>query len=345
MKEQKKHWGEKFSSLPVIGRIMVPSKRTLFLFLSAYLFVYYLLPKEFRAAEVRHSNHVLDETTFSVWEPVHGSNETWIEVMSWSPRAFVIHNWLTEEQADHLVELGRGNLERSEVVSGKLSETKTSKVRTSQGAFLQRYQTETVAHLQEKVSLLLGQPALTQEPLQILKYNPSEKYNPHFDAVNKKDKADGEPNRAVTILMYLSDVQAGGETNFPLGALQRDYQEKHGRDVSRETRCQGRYSEVSRRNSVRPKKTSALVFWDLDPSLVYKDMASLHEGCPVISGEKWSSTIWSRTDVTTTGDVPYVKDQLSEFNGLRVAGDGLKVLRTERFRPKRLWNPMTAQYY
>ena len=48
---------------------------------------------------------------------------------------------------------------------------------------------------------------------------------------------------------------------------------------------------------VRPEKGSALIFWDVGPGYNQFDMFSLHEGCAVVRGDKWSSTIWIRQDV------------------------------------------------
>lgn len=42
--------------------------------------------------------------------------------------------------------------------------------------------------------------------------------------------------------------------------------------------------------AVKPKKGSALLFWSLHPDSKTKDPTSLHGGCPVILGDKWSAT-------------------------------------------------------
>ena len=42
---------------------------------------------------------------------------------------------------------------------------------------------------------------------------------------------------------------------------------------------------------VKPRKGDALLFWSLHPNATTDD-ASLHAGCPVIKGEKWSATKW-----------------------------------------------------
>lgn len=43
---------------------------------------------------------------------------------------------------------------------------------------------------------------------------------------------------------------------------------------------------------MKPRKGMALLFWSLKPDSKTKDMRSLHGGCPVIRGDKWSATKW-----------------------------------------------------
>jgi hypothetical protein len=42
--------------------------------------------------------------------------------------------------------------------------------------------------------------------------------------------------------------------------------------------------------SQRRSKGNALLFWSLKPDSRSKDMASMHGGCPVLKGDKWSAT-------------------------------------------------------
>lgn len=47
--------------------------------------------------------------------------------------------------------------------------------------------------------------------------------------------------------------------------------------------------------SVKPRKGDALLFFSLHPTAI-PDPESLHGGCPVIEGEKWSATKWIHVD-------------------------------------------------
>lgn len=46
---------------------------------------------------------------------------------------------------------------------------------------------------------------------------------------------------------------------------------------------------------VKPRRGDALLFFSLLPTAV-PDTSSLHGGCPVIEGEKWSATKWIHVD-------------------------------------------------
>ena len=78
--------------------------------------------------------------------------------------------------------------------------------------------------------------------------------------------------------MYLTDVEEGGETVFPASSEKP----QHGEG----------WSDCARRGvAVRPRQGDALLFFSLDLAQQL-DTASLHAGCPVIRGTKWSATKW-----------------------------------------------------
>lgn len=52
------------------------------------------------------------------------------------------------------------------------------------------------------------------ERLQILRYEHGQKYEPHYDTFDKFNQQKAG-NRVATVLIYLSNVDKGGETVFP----------------------------------------------------------------------------------------------------------------------------------
>lgn len=51
--------------------------------------------------------------------------------------------------------------------------------------------------------------------MQVLHYMNGEKYEPHFDFFHDKANQRLGGHRVATVLMYLSNVEKGGETIFP----------------------------------------------------------------------------------------------------------------------------------
>ena len=59
-----------------------------------------------------------------------------VEHLAWHPRAWLYHNFLTAEEADHLIELAAPSMARSTVVDSETGDSVLDPIRTSQGTFL-----------------------------------------------------------------------------------------------------------------------------------------------------------------------------------------------------------------
>ena len=243
------------------------------------------------------SHQFVQEVTFSLGLSDNAlgdqsKNGTWIEPYAWQPRAFVIHNLLSDEECDHLIEAGKDGLKRSTVVKGYSNGEKEENIykgRSSDGAWVDRYLDTVVGEIEERVAILSAVPAPHGEAIQILRYQLDQRYSPHEDTFKREHlSAKGGMQRIATVLMYLSDVESGGETNFPQGKVANSYLQDHGSfSTKKNEECGGWLAA-----GVTPKKGDALLFWSMDPQFVYRDHLSLHEGCPVTAGTKWSATIW-----------------------------------------------------
>ncbi|KAL2348648.1 hypothetical protein Fmac_002648 [Flemingia macrophylla] len=211
--------------------------------------------------------------------------EQWVEVVSWEPRAFVYHNFLTKEECEYLIGIAKPNMQKSTVVDSETGKSKDSRVRTSSGTFLPRGRDKIVRDIEKRIADFTFIPVEHGEGLQVLHYEVGQKYEPHYDYFLDDFNTKNGGQRIATVLMYLTDVEEGGETVFPA--------------------AKGNFSSVPWWNelsecgkkglSIKPKRGDALLFWSMKPDATL-DPSSLHGGCPVIKGNKWSSTKWMRVD-------------------------------------------------
>ncbi|XP_073150005.1 probable prolyl 4-hydroxylase 10 [Henckelia pumila] len=211
------------------------------------------------------------------------NKDQWVEVISWEPRAFVFHNFLSKEECDYLISIAEPHMQKSTVVDGETGKSKDSRVRTSSGTFLARGRDKIIRDIEKKIADFTFIPVEHGEGLQILHYEVGQKYEPHYDYFMDEFNTKNGGQRIATVLMYLSDVEEGGETVFPA--------------------AKGNISSVPWWNelsecgkgglSVKPRRGDALLFWSMAPDGTL-DPSSLHGGCPVIKGNKWSSTKWMR---------------------------------------------------
>ena len=157
-------------------------------------------------------------------------------------------------------------------------------IRTSYGTFLNRRMDAVLARIEKKVALFTKIPEENMEDMQVLKYENGEKYGDHWDVFDERtlNEKDGY-QRIATVLMYLSDVELGGETAFPSSTAWVNPAQAWADPPY--TKCADKVV------SVRPHKGDALLFFSLDPEDKL-DTKSLHAGCPVLRGTKWSATKW-----------------------------------------------------
>ena len=65
--------------------------------------------------------------TYSVEDAERG---TWMELLSWKPRAFAIHNFMTKQECDDLIAIAKPMVTRSTVVDSVTGESKVDPIRT-----------------------------------------------------------------------------------------------------------------------------------------------------------------------------------------------------------------------
>ncbi|KAI4351552.1 hypothetical protein L6164_005909 [Bauhinia variegata] len=209
-----------------------------------------------------------------------GVDPTRVTQLSWSPRAFIYKKFLSDEECDHLINLAKDKLEKSMVADNDSGKSIMSEVRTSSGMFLSKAQDEIVSDIEARIAAWTFLPVENGESIQILHYENGQKYEPHFDFFHDKANQELGGHRIATVLMYLSNVEKGGETVFPKAEAKMSQPKDED------------WSECAKKGyAVKPEKGDALLFFSLHLDAT-TDSRSLHGSCPVIEGEKWSATKW-----------------------------------------------------
>lgn len=202
------------------------------------------------------------------------TKKPWIQTISWQPRAFVYHNFLSDEECAHIIKLAAPQMKRSTVV-GSHNQGVVDDIRTSAGTFLQRNQDPVVATIEQRLAEWTHLPVSHQEDMQVLRYGPTNKYGAHMDGLE----------RVVTVLMYLVAPESGGETAFTSGG--KFVHPAMGEET------QGPFSDCAKGLvAFKPKRGDALLFYDVTPEYKLADLYSMHTGCPVVEGIKWNAVKW-----------------------------------------------------
>ena len=172
-------------------------------------------------------------------------------------------------ECTELIALARPRLEPSTVVDPQTGQDVVAGYRDSLGMFFRPGETEFIARLERRFSEIMRLPVENGEGLQVLCYAPGGATSAHYDFVAPTNAANQASlarsgQRRSTLLVYLADVEAGGETVFPRAGL-----------------------------SVEPRRGHAIYFESCN-GRGQLDPMSLHAGRPVERGEKWVVTKWMR---------------------------------------------------
>jgi prolyl 4-hydroxylase len=175
------------------------------------------------------------------------------------PLIVILGNVLSDAECDELIMLSKDKMQRSKLVAT----SEGNEIRTSSGMFLDENENDTIIKIEKRISSIMSIPTEHGDGMQILKYTPGQEYKAHYDFFSPTSRASIN-NRISTMVIYLNDVEEGGETFFPKLNF-----------------------------SVTPQKGMAVYF-----EYFYQDTdlneQTLHGGAPVITGEKWVATQWMR---------------------------------------------------
>ena len=212
-----------------------------------------------------------------------------LTTLSVRPLVHRVHNLLTYEECNLIQKLAEPFMKASKTSKmDKDRDYDDTQWRTSTQYFLPSSADSKIETIDYRVASLTKSKLSQQEWVQVLRYEETQQYKHHTDYFDitqyQKDPGvlrmlrGGEQNRLITVFWYLSNVTAGGHTIFP-------YANRGGGGFSTED-C-----DIPTALKVQPIKGEAIIFYSLnsDGSI---DKKSLHGGCPVIDGTKWSANKW-----------------------------------------------------
>lgn len=182
---------------------------------------------------------------------------------------YVLDNFLTTEECKKLITLIDREKQRS-TVADPTDSGLVGSYRTSSTANLHSFTDPVVIEVNERLGRLLDLDFFLGEALQGQKYKPGEYYKEHNDYFHPrtaefKTYTEWMGQRTWTTMVYLNDVEEGGETYFK--RLNRKFKPKEGTVVF--------WSNLYRNGKVNPK--------------------TLHEALPPIKGDKYIITKWWRS--------------------------------------------------
>ena len=192
------------------------------------------------------------------------------EELNLQPFVAIFRDFISDNEVENYIEETEGKMKRSQH-SAKSGDGSDKQVSTNKRTSKQIWLTEFPDGLYQsssesafKVSVRIRQATMTNcfsafgsEHYQVANYGIGGQYSRHYDAVGEgylEPGFENEGTRVQTFMAYLSNVEAGGATAFPLLGL-----------------------------AVWPKKGDAITWYNIDRN-GRQDKLTMHGGCPVIKG-------------------------------------------------------------
>ncbi|UJR10274.1 hypothetical protein I4U23_014481 [Adineta vaga] len=182
------------------------------------------------------------------------------------PAIFLFHDVVNHADIEEIKSLASPKLQRAVVRDFATDTFKPADYRISKSAWLRNDDSPVIARLSRLIEAVTNLSMITAEDLQIANYGVGGHYEPHFDFARRSEKdafsSLGAGNRIATWLTYMSDVEQGGATVFPVVG-----------------------------GHLKPKKGSAAFWYNLYAS-GEGDYNTRHAACPVLIGNKWVANKW-----------------------------------------------------
>ena len=188
------------------------------------------------------------------------------KIYSINPLVFTIDNYLSNDDVNNLKKIIDNKKFEPSTTIGSDGKIVTSKDRNNTVSWLNTGYNEETKKICGSISTLLNTDLSHSEDMQIIRYEKGQEYKYHYDTFEGKYlDSEFSNQRLYTVLVYLSDVEMGGETSF----------DKLNINIS-------------------PKKGKLLFFQNCLDKTNIRDYKTSHAGLPVKKGIKYAFNLWFR---------------------------------------------------
>jgi len=183
----------------------------------------------------------------------HGNNKYYL---------YEIDNILSSKECDQLIKYTKYKTLKDSTIFNNSNNGIVANTRKSKTTWFKLNENEIETKCSNIAKKLTNKNDNNLEDLQLVYYPIGGYFEPHYDATKNTDVETIVKSRKYTLLIYLNDVEEGGETVFPYLNLE-----------------------------IKPKKGKGILFMTFDNNdRIIPE--SLHGGKPVIKGEKWVCNKW-----------------------------------------------------
>lgn len=181
---------------------------------------------------------------------------------------FEIKNFLSPDECERMIEVVRANCAQSSIIDYETGGNTISDFRTSSTANLYRNMGDIINYVEDLIIKYTNIPEKFTEQIQGQYYKVGQQFKPHYDTLfptsdKMKEAIEKSGNRTWTAMIYLNDVEEGGETKF---------------------------TKIN--FSSKPERGKLLIWQNTNNGQNVDN--SMHWGMPVIKGEKFVLTKWLR---------------------------------------------------
>lgn len=182
----------------------------------------------------------------------------------------IIDQFLSQQECDEMIGMVTNRLRSSSTINPISGVTQVDDFRKSDQMFFKIAENRLIANIENRIAEYTNTDIDHGEAMQVVRYEPGGYFKPHHDDFDpnfpgNQPQIERGGQRRITFMMYLNDVEEGGETYF--------------RDLDL---------------YIKPMTGKAIVWWNLTEDRV-RDVSANHEGRPLKSGLKYICTKWIRT--------------------------------------------------